>query len=107
MRAKRPAIQTVSASDVRGTFGQLIERVSKEEARVVIEDNGDPVAAIVPLADLEQLGWWKSDNGGDFSILDEMRAAFKDVPDSVLRREVTKAVSAARRELRREVAASS
>jgi prevent-host-death family protein len=45
-------MRTISALDVRARFGQVIDEAAAGE-RFVIERAGVPVAAIVPLADLE------------------------------------------------------
>lgn len=45
-------MRTVTALDVRRRFGQIIDEAAAGE-RIVIERAGQPVAALVPLADLE------------------------------------------------------
>lgn len=45
-------MRTVSALDVRKRFGEIIDQAAAGE-RIVIERAGQPIAAIVPLADLE------------------------------------------------------
>jgi prevent-host-death family protein len=45
-------MRTVSALDVRRRFGEIVDRAAAGE-RIVIERAGHPVAAMVPLADLE------------------------------------------------------
>lgn len=43
----------MTALDVRKRFGQIVDEAAAGE-RIVIERAGQPVAAIVPLSDLEQ-----------------------------------------------------
>jgi prevent-host-death family protein len=45
-------MRTVSALDVRRRFGEIVDQAAAGE-RIVIERAGQPVAALVPLADLE------------------------------------------------------
>jgi prevent-host-death family protein len=45
-------MRTVSALDVRKHFGEIVDQAAGGE-RIVIERAGQPIAAIVPLADLE------------------------------------------------------
>lgn len=45
-------MRTVTALDVRRRFGQIVDEAAAGE-RIVIERAGQPVAALVPLADLE------------------------------------------------------
>lgn len=46
-------MRSVSALDVRKHFGQLLDEAAAGE-RLIIERAGQPVAALVPLADLSQ-----------------------------------------------------
>jgi len=48
-------MRTVSALDVRKHFGQLLDEAAGGE-RLVIERAGQPIAALVPLADLPEIG---------------------------------------------------
>ena len=48
------AVRTVTALEVRRRFGQLLDEASAGE-RIVIERAGTPLAALVPLRDLEQV----------------------------------------------------
>lgn len=45
-------MRTVSALDVRRRFGEIVDLAAAGE-RIVIERAGQPIAALVPLADLE------------------------------------------------------
>src|SRR3989337_2210436 len=47
-------MRTVTALDVRRRFGQIIDQAAAGE-RIVIERAGQPVAALVPLADLARV----------------------------------------------------
>jgi prevent-host-death family protein len=48
-------MRSVSALEVRKHFGQLLDEAARGE-RVVIERAGQPIAALVPLSDLPELG---------------------------------------------------
>lgn len=45
-------MRTVSALDVRKRFGEIVDQAAAGE-RIVIERAGQPIAALVPLSDLE------------------------------------------------------
>ena len=47
-------MKTVSALDVRKRFGELLDEAAAGE-RIVIERAGQPRAALVPLADLDEV----------------------------------------------------
>jgi prevent-host-death family protein len=52
-------VKHVSAADARAHFSALISEVEHGNARIVIERDGHPVAALVSIEELERLG----DNG--------------------------------------------
>jgi hypothetical protein len=74
--------------------------VFRREARVIIEKSGIPVAAMLSMDEFQLYLRLKSKREERFKILDEMRAAFKDVPFEELEREVEKAVAEGRAENR-------
>ena len=47
--------QTIKSSDARGQWSQIINKVARRQARVIVEKSGIPVAAIVSTQDLERL----------------------------------------------------
>jgi prevent-host-death family protein len=47
-------MRTVTALDVRKRFGEIVDQAAAGE-RIVIERAGQPIAALVPLSDLDQL----------------------------------------------------
>lgn len=102
MRDPQPMNQTMKISDVRGQFNTLVNQVYRREARVVVEKSGIPVAALVSTEDLKRLNQLDRERAERFSILDEMRAAFKDVSPEELEREAERALTEVRAEMRAE-----
>src|SRR5690242_13747142 len=100
MRQPEERTETVTLSQATQKLSQLLDRVSREAARVIIENGEGPVAAIVSIQDLERLAQWESERAERFEALDATRAAFRDVPDDELAIEVSKALESARRKLR-------
>ena len=66
-------MRVVTALDVRKRFGQIIDEAAAGE-RIVIERAGQPVAAIVPLSDLEYTEPERQ-KAARLAALDEIRAA--------------------------------
>jgi prevent-host-death family protein len=100
-----PATHTVTVSEARNDLETLVHRVGSGETRVMIEQNGEPVAALVSAEDLahfEKLALRER----LAQIMDEVGRAFADVPDDELEREIDKAVSEVRDEMRAERAAN-
>src|SRR2546430_1607894 len=91
-------IQTVKVTDARQQFSQLLNSVYKERRRVMIEKSGIPVAALISARDLERLDQLEEQRQRDFSVLDEIGEAFKNVPDDELDREITGALAQVRAE---------
>ena len=99
---EQPMIQTMKVSDARAQFSQVLNEVFRRQKRVLVEKSGIPVAALVSADDLELLQRMEAQRREDFKIVQESRAAFQDVPDEELQRQVNKAVAEARSELAAE-----
>ena len=85
--------QTLKASDVRSNWSQLLNKVFKEQTRVIIEKSGIPIAAVISAEDLSRLTRLEEERNERFKVIDRMRAAFKDIPDDEIERQVDKAVA--------------
>ncbi len=102
MSEHRPVTETMKISDVRGQLNKLVNRVYRKEARVIVEKSGIPVAGIVPPEDLERLARLDEEDQDLWSIVDEIREAFKDVPPEEIEREAERALAEVRAEMRAE-----
>ena len=97
MSKQSPPLQTVSAAEARHEFTELLGQVTRQGGRVLVEERGVPVAAIISAQDLVQLNRLEQEREQDFDILDELGSAFVDVPAEAIEREVAKAVAEVRR----------
>jgi prevent-host-death family protein len=102
MREQEPMTKTIKASVARQQFSQLLNEVFRRETRVLVEKSGIPVAAIISAEDFKRLARMEAERSRDFAILDEMRAAFKDVPPEEIEREISRALSQVRKENRKQ-----
>ena len=100
MPPQEPSTQTMNVTQARQDFSQLLNKVYRRQTRIVVEKSGIPVAAIVSAQDFELFQRWKEQREKDFAVLDEIRAAFADVPDEELEREVNRAFQEARQRAR-------
>jgi prevent-host-death family protein len=98
MSEREPATRTVEASEARERWGQLLAEVSRGEARVVVEEGGRPVAAIISARDLERFRLMERQRAERFKALEETWAAFADVSAEEIEREVAKAIAEVRAE---------
>ena len=93
-------IESIEASRARGAFRETLDRVAFGGRRLVIERNGKPIAALVPLGDLQQLRdydlrraeWMAAQDDHDDEIptltVEESLAAFDVVPGDATESEV-------------------
>lgn len=102
MPEQGPMTQTVNASDARRQWSNLLTQVYRKETRVIVEESGIPVAAVISTDDLARLDRYDCERAERFTVLDEIGAAFRAVPSEEIEREVGRALAEARAEARRE-----
>ncbi len=100
MPERQPITQTISVSQARQQWSELLNKVFRRETRVIVEKSGIPVAAIVSAADFERLNRLEAERRERFKALEDTWEAFKDVPPDELEREVTRALEEVRAEHR-------
>ena len=92
-----PSTETVEASEAQEEWTDLLARVSRRETRVLVERSGVPVAAIVSADDLRRLLQLDAEQSAELDrALDRMRAAFADVPEDQLERDVAEVIERVR-----------
>ena len=96
MREQQPMPQTIEVSEARARFSELVNKVYRREIRILVEESGMPVAAIVSVEDLERLRQLDARREELFSALDVIGEKFQDVPEEEIEREVTRALAEAR-----------
>jgi prevent-host-death family protein len=101
MSERAPMTQTIKVSEARAQFSDLLNRVFRRQARVLVEKSGIPVAAIVSAQDLERLTLMDAERQKDLAILDASQSAFADVPGEQVEREISKVIAEVRAENRR------
>ncbi len=103
MAENAPTIQKLRASEARQQFSQILNRVFRREARVIVEKSGIPVAAIISADDLARFRQLEeAAREADFQAVDSIRQAFQDVPDQELAREVARAIRKVRADRQRQ-----
>ncbi len=102
MREQEPMTQTMKSSDARQQWSDLLNRVFRKEQRVIVEKSGIPVAAVISTDDLARLDRYDRERADRFKALDEIGAAFRDVPPEEIEREVGRALAEVRAEAGRE-----
>jgi prevent-host-death family protein len=100
MPRQEPLVETINVTEARRGWSDLLNRVFRREARVVVEKSGIPVAAIISIRDFELFQLMKAKREESFKLLDEIGAAFRDVPPEEIECEVAKALAEVRAENR-------
>jgi PHD/YefM family antitoxin component YafN of YafNO toxin-antitoxin module len=93
MGSLKHSTRTMAIADAGEALSSVVAAVSRNEARVILEQDGSPVAAIISTTDLERLTRYERARAERFAIIDELREAFKDVPDEEIEREADRAVA--------------
>lgn len=97
MAEHAPMTQTMTITDVERDFGKLVKKVFNQETRVVVEDNGEPMAVLVSPYDLERLK--RLDAREDaWRVVDEIRARNRDKDPDEVERDVAEAIEEMRAE---------
>ena len=88
--------QTINASTARQEWSKILNKVFREETRIVVEKSGIPVAAIISAEDLKRLDRLEKERSDRFRILDEVKAAFRDIPEAEIENEADRALTRVR-----------
>jgi prevent-host-death family protein len=86
-------IKKVNALKARQNLGQLLEEVYYKGDQYVIERAGKPMAAVVPLWQLEE---WQKRRERFFGAVEELQQQNQEVEPEVIEQEVRKAIRAVR-----------
>ena len=100
MRWQEPVTETINVTEARRGWSALLSRVFRREARVIVEEGGIPVAAIISMREYEFFLQMKAKRQEAFKAIDRIGEAFKDVPPEEIEREVAKAIAEVRAENR-------
>src|SRR4051812_307628 len=98
MPKQEPPTERMSIDELKARLSSLVAAVSSQEARVLIEMDGVPVAALVSMEDLNHLAWLDEQRAERWQILEAMRAPFREVPAEEIEREAAKAIAEIRAE---------
>jgi prevent-host-death family protein len=98
---KTPA-ETLKFTQARQNLSQVVNRVARREARIIVEKSGVPVAAIVSTDDLQRLDEMDARSQAQMEAMSRISEAFADVPLDQLERQVALALAEVRDEMRAE-----
>lgn len=82
MREPQPDLETqsVELSDVSTQNASLVDVIARKQTRVLVEESGRPVAALVSLEDYRQLARMDAQRADALRVVSEIQELFSDVP---------------------------
>jgi prevent-host-death family protein len=106
MGDREPETEMMDIAAARERWDELLDQVARGASRVIVAEDGRPVAAIISAADFAWLVRREAERAERFKVLDAISAAFADVPDDEIEREVAKAIANVRAQARAMATAS-
>ena len=93
MREQEVMTQTMKISDVKNTLSSLVNKVYRNETRVLVEKSGIPVAAIISAEDLKRFAQLEQEREQRFAVIDRVRDAFAGVPAEEIEAETDRIIA--------------
>lgn len=98
MLTQKSPTRTVTISEATSSLSHLVNEISTTKARILLETSGVPVAAIVPIGDLERLLQRDREREENFKAIERFGAAFADVPPEEAEAEIARIIAEIRAE---------
>ncbi|MGI8484174.1 MAG: type II toxin-antitoxin system Phd/YefM family antitoxin [Thermomicrobiales bacterium] len=89
---KSPITETMSVSESRKQYSEILNRVFKDDERVVIEKNGIPIAAIVPMSVVRDATFTEQRRAELRAAFRATREEFRGIPPEEIEREIERAI---------------
>src|SRR5688500_867633 len=102
MAAHEPPQRTIDIQDVAAAWPTVRRAVSRKHERIVLEEDGVPVAATISLYDLRRLAQLDAAREEGFKALERIAAAFAHETPEESDRLAALALAEGREEMRRE-----
>ncbi len=80
MAGQAPVAQRMTISQIKRQLASVVQRVSSKEARVLVEESGIPVAAVVSIEDLERLQRLDQEWEQTTQVIARLSQTFADIP---------------------------
>lgn len=94
--------RAIDIEEIQRSWPETRKAVSRKRERIVLEEDGVPVAAIVPLYDLQRLAKLDAERVERFKVFERIGAAFAHETEEESERLALLALAEAREDLRRE-----
>ena len=97
---KQRRTETMNVSESRRQYSEILNRIYRDEEQVIIEKNGIPVAAIVPMSVVRDAELTEERRAELRAAFEATRAEFRDIPPDEIEREIEKAIAEVEEERR-------
>jgi very-short-patch-repair endonuclease len=101
--------ERMDVAGVPADLKRLVDDLAAQESRLILEADGTPIAAIIPLADLRRLLRLDERDRDAWEVLEAMREPFKDVAPEEIERQtarIMEEIKAENRAMREQAARS-
>ena len=102
---KQRTVETMSVSEARRHFSDALNRVRRDDVRIIVEKSGIPVGAFVSVEDIQRLERLEKERAERMRDLREAlamtRAELQGIPPEEIEREIAKAMDEVDEEERR------
>jgi antitoxin (DNA-binding transcriptional repressor) of toxin-antitoxin stability system len=102
MATHEPPAKAIDVGEAQRSLPSTMSEVARTGERIVIEEDGVAVAALVPMRDLERLARLDAEREERFKVLDRIGAAFAHETEEESERYAALALAEAREDMRRE-----
>lgn len=96
MRQYKSLMQNLDTADIEESLASVVTRASGNVARVVVEQHGKPVAAIISIEDWQRFARLEAEREKQFAVFDRIEAAFADVPAEEIEAAADRAIAKVR-----------
>jgi prevent-host-death family protein len=93
---KQRKSETMNVSESRRQYSDILNRVYRDQEQIIIEKNGIPVAAIVPMSTVRDAEITEQNRAAALEALHMVREAFADIPEDELEHELELAMKEAK-----------
>jgi prevent-host-death family protein len=96
MRQYKPVTQNMDIAEIEDSLASVVNRVSGNDARIVVEKHGKPVAAIISIDDMRRFARLEETHKDEFAVFDRIEAAFAEVPTEEIEAAADQAIAKVR-----------
>ena len=99
---KKQPTDTISVSAARKHFSDVVTRPLRGEGRVIVEQSGAPIGAIVSIDDVRRLEQMEREWDEIDEVLDRTQAGFEGIPREEIEQEIDRAIAEVEADYRAE-----